>query len=93
MNIYAEFNRSANSHIATIEECEVLTDDIIKSARTFIINAEKWDSSAGRPVAEVLCSRLLKEIADSNVNSELLEELKDEGSERLYNVWKRCKHA
>ena len=93
MNIYMEFIRMAKSHTATIEECERLTDSIIKSARTFIINAEKWDSSAGVPVEKSLCKRLLKEIADSNVDSELLKQLKDEGSERLYNVWKRCKRA
>jgi hypothetical protein len=62
MNVYGEFNRMAKSHVADITECEVLTDEIIKSARTFIGNAIKWDSGAYRPVVDALHKRLLGEI-------------------------------
>lgn len=58
MNIYAELNRCAREQIATIKECEVLTDEIVKSANTFIGNAIKWDSGSYRPVADALHQRL-----------------------------------
>ena len=43
MDIYKNFHRMAKSHVATIKDCEILTDEIVKSARTFISNAFKWD--------------------------------------------------
>ena len=62
MDIYKNFHRMAKSHVATIKDCEILTDEIVKSARTFISNAFKWDSGAYRPVSDVLHKRLLDEI-------------------------------
>lgn len=41
MNIYGYFNENINSHVVEINECETLTDEIVKSARTFISNAIK----------------------------------------------------
>ena len=70
MNVYGEFNRMAKSHVATIKECEVLTDEIIKSARTFIGNAIKWDSGAYRPVVDALHKRLLDEIYKAEYDNE-----------------------
>lgn len=70
MNIYAEFNRSARGHVATIKECEVLTEEIIKSARTFMNNAVKWDSGAYRPVGDALHKRLLDEIYQAEYDNE-----------------------
>ena len=119
MNIYGEFLRMAKSHIANITECEVLTDEIVKSARTFIGNAIKWDSGAYRPVVDALHKRLLDEIYKAEYDNEyykryqwpdatnsyeygneiahreadrlackLVDELKDESLERLYNILK-----
>lgn len=119
MNIYAEFNRSARGYVATIKECEVLTEEIIKSARTFMNNAVKWDSGAYRPVADALHKRLLDEIYQAEYDNEyyaryqqptptnsyeygneiahreadkkaqeLVDELKDEGIDRLHRIWK-----
>lgn len=62
MNVYAEFSRNARGQIATIKECEALTDEIVKSARTFINNAVMWDSGSFRPVADALRQRLLDDI-------------------------------
>lgn len=62
MNVYAEFNRNARGQIATIKECKELTDEIVKSARTFINNAVRWDSGSFRPVADALHQRLLDDI-------------------------------
>ena len=62
MNIYGYFNENINSHVVEINECETLTDEIVKSARTFISNAIKWDSGAYRPVADALHKRLLNDI-------------------------------
>ena len=70
MNIYGEFLRMAKSHVADITECEVLTDEILKSARTFIGNAIKWDSGAYRPVADALHKRLLDEIYKAEYDNE-----------------------
>lgn len=60
----------AKSHVADITECEVLTDEILKSARTFIGNAIKWDSGAYRPVADALHKRLLDEIYKAEYDNE-----------------------
>lgn len=60
----------AKSHVATIKDCEILTDEIVKSARTFISNAFKWDSSAYRPVSDVLHKRLLNEIYKAEYEKE-----------------------
>jgi hypothetical protein len=60
----------AKSHVADITECEVLTDKIVKSARTFIGNAIKWDSGAYRPVADALHKRLLDEIYKAEYDNE-----------------------
>lgn len=62
MNVYAEFSRNARGQIATIKECEALTDEIVKSARTFIDNAVRCDSGSFRPVADALRQRLLDDI-------------------------------
>lgn len=62
MNIYGYFNENINSHVVEINESETLTDEIVKSARTFISNAIKWDSGAYRPVADALHKRLLNDI-------------------------------
>lgn len=70
MNVYAEFNRNARGQIATIKECEVLTDEIVKSARTFIYNAIKWDSGSFRPVVDALRQRLLDDIYKAEYQSE-----------------------
>lgn len=70
MNIYGEFLRMAKSHVATIKDCEILTDEIVKSARTFISNAFKWDSGAYRPVADALHKRLLDEIYKAEYDNE-----------------------
>ena len=70
MNIYGEFLRMAKSHVADITECKVLTDEILKSARTFIGNAIKWDSGAYRPVADALHKRLLDEIYKAEYDNE-----------------------
>lgn len=70
MNIYGEFLRMAKSHVADITECEVLTDEIVKSARTFIGNAIKWDSGAYRPVVDALHKRLLDEIYKAEYDNE-----------------------
>nr|DAE05233.1 MAG TPA: hypothetical protein [Caudovirales sp. ctbaM10]DAE15785.1 MAG TPA: hypothetical protein [Caudovirales sp. ctIyl37]DAJ43475.1 MAG TPA: hypothetical protein [Caudoviricetes sp.] len=119
MNIYGYFNENINSHVVEINECETLTDEIVKSARTFISNAIKWDSGAYRPVADALHKRLLNDIykAEYEVEYEkryqwpdatnsyeygneiahreadrlackLVDELKDENIERLYNILK-----
>lgn len=119
MNIYGYFNENINSHVVEINECETLTDEIVKSARTFISNAIKWDSGAYRPVADALHKRLLNDIykAEYEVEYEkryqwpdatnsyeygneiahreadrlackLVDELKDESLERLYNILK-----
>ena len=119
MNIYGYFNENINSHVVEINECETLTDEIVKSARTFISNAFKWDSGAYRPVADALHKRLLNDIykAEYEVEYEnryqwpdatnsyeygneiahreadrlackLVDELKDENIERLYNILK-----
>jgi len=60
----------AKSHVADITECEVLTDEIVKSARTFIGNAIKWDSGAYRPVVDALHKRLLDEIYKAEYDNE-----------------------
>ena len=70
MNFYVEFNRMAKYHVADITECEVLTDEIVKSARTIIGNAIKWDSGAYRPVADALHKRLLDEIYKAEYDNE-----------------------
>ena len=70
MNIYGEFLRMAKSHVVDITECEVLTDEIVKSARTFIGNAIKWDSGAYRPVVDALHKRLLDEIYKAEYDNE-----------------------
>ena len=119
MNIYGYFNENINSHVVEINECKTLTDEIVKSARTFISNAIKWDSGAYRPVADALHKRLLNDIykAEYEVEYEkryqrpdatnsyeygneiahreadrlackLVDELKDENIERLYNILK-----
>lgn len=119
MNIYGYFNENINSHVVEINECETLTDEIVKSARTFISNAIKWDSGAYGPVADALHKRLLNDIykAEYEVEYEkryqwpdatnsyeygneiahreadrlackLVDELKDENIERLYNILK-----
>lgn len=119
MNIYGYFNENINSHVVEINECETLTDEIVKSARTFISNSIKWDSGAYRPVADALHKRLLNDIykAEYEVEYEkryqwpdatnsyeygneiahreadrlackLVDELKDENIERLYNILK-----
>lgn len=115
MNIYGYFNENINSHVVEINECETLTDEIVKSARTFISNAIKWDSGAYRPVADALHKRLLNDIYKAEyekryqwpdaTNSyeygneiahreadrlacKLVDELKDENIERLYNILK-----
>ena len=119
MNIYGYFNENINSHVVEINESETLTDEIVKSARTFISNAIKWDSGAYRPVADALHKRLLNDIykAEYEVEYEkryqwpdatnsyeygneiahreadrlackLVDELKDENIERLYNILK-----
>ena len=62
MNIYAEFIRMANFHVATIKDCEVLTSDIYNSAQSFISNTLKWDSGAYRQVSKALNERLLADI-------------------------------
>ena len=70
MNIYGYFNENINSHVVEINECETLTDEIVKSARTFISNAIKWDSGAYRPVADALHKRLLDEIYKAEYDNE-----------------------
>lgn len=70
MNVYGEFKRMAKLHIADINECEVLTDDIVKSARTFISNCIKWDSGTYRPVVDALKDRLLHDIYNAEYKSE-----------------------
>lgn len=70
MNIYAELIRCAREQIATIKECEVLTDEIVKSANTFIENAIKWDSGSYRPVADALHQRLRDDIYKAEYESE-----------------------
>ena len=98
----------AKSHVATIKDCEILTDEIVKSARTFISNAFKWDSGAYRPVSDVLHKRLLDEIYKaeyeieygneiahreaSRLANEFIDGLECESIDYLYNILKGYRH-
>lgn len=59
MDIYGEFNRMSKGHVADINNCDMLDNETIRSARAFCNNAFKWDSSAGEVVAECLHKKLL----------------------------------
>ena len=70
MDIYENFHRMAKSHVATIRECEVLTDEIVKSARTFIDNCIRWDSCAYGKVVNTLRKRILSDIYEAEYQIE-----------------------
>ena len=70
MDIYKNFHRMAKSHVATIRECEVLTDEIVKSARTFIDNCHRWDSCAYGKVLNTLRKRILSDIYEAEYQIE-----------------------
>ena len=93
----------AKSHVATIRECEVLTDEIVKSARTFkrlldeIYKAEYDNEYYTRyqcPDATnsyEYGNEIAHREADKLAN-ELVDELEDKDISELYRVWKGYKH-
>ena len=93
MNIYENFHRMAKSHVATIRECEALTDEIIKSARTFIGNAIKWDSGAYRPVVDALHKRLLNEIWEAEYKYEYYQRYQQPTSTNSYEYGNEIAHG
>lgn len=92
MSVYVEFYRMAKSHVANINECEVLTDEIIKSARTFIGNAIKWDSGAYRPVADALHKRLLNDIYKAEYEVEYEKRYQEPTSNNSYEYGNEIAH-
>lgn len=93
MDIYENFHRMAKSHVATIRECEALTDEIIKSARTFIGNAIKWDSGAYRPVVDALHKRLLNEIWEAEYKYEYYQRYQRPTSTNSYEYGNEIAHG
>lgn len=93
MNIYVEFNRMAKLHIADINECEVLTDKIVKSARTFISNCIKWDSGAYRPVVDALHKRLLNEVWEAEYKHEYYQRYQQPTSTNSYEYGNEIAHG
>lgn len=104
MDIYGEFRRMSKGHVDDINNCGMLDNQTIRSARAFCNNAFKWDSSEGEVVAECLHKKLLEciyrceverlkdEFDESVAMSKAKEYVKtlEEGSnEALHNIYKR----
>lgn len=92
MNIYGYFNENINPHVVEINECEALTDEIIKSALTFIGNAIKWDSGAYRPVADALHKRLLNDIYKAEYEVEYEKRYQEPTSNNSYEYGNEIAH-
>lgn len=84
MDIYENFHRMAKSHVATIRECEVLTDEIVKSARTFIDNCHRWDSCAYGKVLNTLRKRILSDIYEAEYQIEYEKRFQEPTSTNSY---------
>ena len=74
----------AKSHVATIMECEVLTDEIVKSARTFIDNCHRWDSCAYGKVLNTLRKRILSDIYEAKYQIEYEKRYQEPTSTQSY---------
>lgn len=92
MNIYGYFNENINPHVVEINECETLTDEIVKSALTFIGNAIKWDSGAYRPVADALHKRLLNDIYKAEYEVEYEKRYQEPTSNNSYEYGNEIAH-
>lgn len=84
MDIYENFYRMAKLHVATIRECEVLTDEIVKSARTFIDNCHRWDSCAYGKVVHTLRKRILSDIYEAEYKLEYAKRFQEPTSTNYY---------
>lgn len=84
MNIYEDFHRMAKGHITTIKECEVLTDEIVKSARKFIDNCIRWDSCAYGKVVNILRKRILSDIYEAEYQIEYEKRYQEPTSTQSY---------
>lgn len=84
MDIYENFHRMAKSHVATIRECEVLTDEIVKSARTFIDNCYRWDSCAYGKVLNTLRKRIISDIYEAEYQIEYEKRYQEPTSTQSY---------
>lgn len=84
MDIYKNFHRMAKSHVATIRECEVLTDEIVKSARTFIDNCHRWDSCAYGKVLNTLRKRIISDIYEAEYQIEYEKRFQEPTSTNSY---------
>ena len=84
MDIYKNFHRMAKSHVATIRECEVLTDEIVKSARTFIDNCHRWDSCAYGKVLNTLRKRIISDIYEAEYQIEYEKRYQEPTSTQSY---------
>lgn len=84
MDIYENFHRMAKSHVETIRECEVLTDEIVKSARTFIDNCHRWDSCAYGKVLNTLRKRIISDIYEAEYQIEYEKRYQEPTSTQSY---------
>lgn len=84
MDIYKNFHRMAKSHVETIRECEVLTDEIVKSARTFIDNCHRWDSCAYGKVLNTLRKRIISDIYEAEYQIEYEKRYQEPTSTQSY---------
>lgn len=84
MDIYENLNRMAKSHVSIIKECEVLTDEIVKSAQAFTKNCHRWNSCAYGKVVNTLRKRILSDIYKAEYQIEYKKRFREPTSTNSY---------